>query len=82
MAVNGKIGRLCERIDALAGRRWGNLTMDSLTDEAWGKIERVGAAAPVNAERNAADQWSDAALLRFLVDEGVLTQADFRGRAE
>jgi hypothetical protein len=45
MAVNGKIGRLCERIDALACRRWDNLTEENLTDEGRAKLDRLAASA-------------------------------------
>jgi hypothetical protein len=84
MAVNGKIGRLCERIDALAGRRWDNLTEENLTDEGRAKLDRLAAsAAPEDSQADARRlhkfaHWPDEAILRFLVDRGVLTPADFR----
>jgi hypothetical protein len=40
MATGNKIGRLSERIEALAYRRRGRLTLESVTDEGWAKIEQ------------------------------------------
>ena len=79
MPVNRKIGRLCARIDALAEKRWGGLRMEDLTDEAWAKIDQLVATAPRDGRSNAGAHLSDNAILRILVDAGVLTAADFRG---
>ena len=80
MATQNKIVRLTQRIDALAHRRWGRLTMDSLTDDDWAKLKRLAPTEPVGRSDCAA-QWSTDALIRFLIDEGVLTRADFKRRS-
>jgi hypothetical protein len=84
MATRNKIVRLSARIDALASRRFGKLTLDSLTDEAWEKIERISAESassePIHT-RIDHSQWSNDALIRILIDGGVLTPADFKTSA-
>ena len=85
MATQSKIARLSARIDALAIRRWGKLTFDSLTDQAWDKLEqrfeRLRAEIAPSGEpiqKRDYSQWSDDALLRALIDAGTLTPADFK----
>ena len=80
MATRNAIERLTRRIDALATRRWGRFTLDSLTDDAWLKIERIaGERAGLGTPTPRCEQFSDDDLIRVLVESGVLTAADFRG---
>jgi hypothetical protein len=46
MATTTKIGRLADRIEALAERRWGRLTLEELTEQGRAKIKRGAAQAP------------------------------------
>jgi hypothetical protein len=78
MAARGAIIRLSDRIDALARRR-SSRTLDSLTDDAWRKLEvlagsRIGLCHPSPR----AEQWSTGELIRFLIEAGVLTAGDFK----
>ena len=50
--ANSAIDRLIRRIDAIAVRRCGRLSLDSLTDEAWLKIERLAGPALALAGRH------------------------------
>jgi hypothetical protein len=82
MATRNAIERLSQRIDALAYRRRGRFTFDQLTDGAWQKLEvlaglRIGPCHPMPG----AEQWSTDELIRFLVEDGVLTMGDFKPRA-
>jgi hypothetical protein len=72
------INRLSQRIDALASRRRGLFTLESLTDEALAKLrllapDYAGLRTPTGCE-HVTDE-----LIRFLVESGVLTAADFKG---
>ena len=79
MATRSAIDRLTRRIDAIAGRRWGRFTLESLTDEAWLKIERLaGPRIGPCRQTTGAEHWSTD-VLRFLVESGDLTAADFKG---
>jgi len=79
MATRNAIERLTGRIDGLAARRWGRFTFDSLTDDAWLKIERIaGERAGPCTPTSGCEQFSDDDLIRVLVESGVLTAADFR----
>ena len=84
MATTTKIGRLTDRIEALAERRWGRLTLEELTDQGRAKIIRGAAQAPVRDDPPVARadmlQWSTDALLRFLIDAGALDAGDFKRR--
>jgi hypothetical protein len=82
MATTTKIGRLTDRIEALAERRRGRLTLEELTDQGRAKIERGAAQAPPPDPVARADmlQWSTDALLRFLIDAGALDAGDFKRR--
>jgi hypothetical protein len=86
MATTTKIGRLTDRIDALAERRRGRLTLEDLTDQGRAKIKRGAAQAPVRDDppdpvaRADMLQWSTDALLRFLIDAGALDAGDFKRR--
>ena len=82
MATRGTIIRLSDRIDALASRQRGQFTLDQLTDGAWQKLGvqadlRIGPSHPMPG----AEQWSTDELIRFLVEDGVLTMGDFKPRA-
>ena len=80
MATRNAIDRLTRRIDAIAVRRWGRLSIDSLTDEAWLKIERLaGPRIGPCRQTPGTEHWTDDDLLRLLVELGVLTAADFKG---
>ena len=80
MSTRNAIERLTRRIDALAARRWGRFTLDSLTDDAWLKIERIaGERAESCMPTPGCEQFSDDHLIRMLVESGVLTAADFKG---
>jgi hypothetical protein len=46
MATRNRIGRLTERIEALAERRWGRLTLEELTEEGWAKLRKLAAENP------------------------------------
>jgi hypothetical protein len=82
MATTTKIGRLADRIEALAERRWGRLTLEELTEQGRAKIKRGAAQAPPPDPVARADmlQWSTDALLRFLIDAGALGAGDFKRR--
>jgi hypothetical protein len=80
MATRNAIDRLTRRIDAIAGRRWGRFTLESLTDEAWLKIERLAGPRIGPSRRTPeAEHWTDDDLLRLLVESGDLISADFKG---
>jgi hypothetical protein len=91
MATRNKIGRLAERIEVLAERRWGRLTLEELTEEGWAKLRKLAAEIPVRdgppdpvaqaKARAEGLQWSTHALLRLLIDNGALDAGDFKRRA-
>jgi hypothetical protein len=80
MATRNAIDRLTRRIDAITVRRWGRFTLESLTDELWLKIERLaGPRIGPCRQTPGGEQWSTDELIRFLVESGELTAADFKG---
>jgi hypothetical protein len=81
MVTHTKIGRLSERIEALAQQCLA-FRSDDLTDKGWAKLERLAgeSAHKSCAPDPEARQWSTEKLLRFLFAEGVLTPADFKRR--
>ena len=81
IASSSKIVRLSERIEALAVRRWSGLTLKSLTPQGWEKIKQLAQKEPVE-RRGDCSHWTDEALLRFLLQKGALTAADFTGVAQ
>ena len=83
MATRSKIGRLTARIDALAGRRWRRLTRESLTDDAWAKLEArlkqiKATSSPLPADRTRYAHFSDADLIHRLMEGRWLTADDLR----
>ena len=81
MATRNAIDRLTRRIEAIKVRRWGRFTLESLTDEAWLKIEALAGGPRIGPCRQTpgAEHWSTDALIRLLVQSGDLTAADFKG---
>ena len=79
MAAHSKIAKLSARIDVLAGRRVGRLSMDMLTVEAWAKIERLSGGQWRDMQcSTGCGHLTDEAILRFLVENGCLDEWDFR----
>ena len=83
MATSSKIGRLTARIDAMAIRRWRRLTLESLTDAAWAKLEvklkQIQATAPSPTDnRTRYAHFSDAELIHCLIEGRWLTVDDLR----
>ena len=80
MAIRNAIDRLTRRIEAIKVRRWGRLSIESLTDEAWLKLERLaGPRIGPCRQTPGAEHCSTDVLIRFLVQSGDLTAADFKG---
>jgi hypothetical protein len=78
MATRNAIDRLSQRTDALAARSWRRTTLDCLTEEAWAKVRRLAPNDAGPRTPTGCEQWSDADIIRRLVELGVLTKADFR----
>ena len=76
---------LSARIEVLAGRRWGTLRLEMLTDEAWAKIEALTGGEPVDVrKRTGCEHLSDDVILRALIRLETLNHRDFeplRGRS-
>ena len=70
--------------------RWGRLSLEELTEEGWAKLRKLAAEIPVRDDppdpvtqakaRAEGLQWSTDALLRLLIDNGVLDTGDFNDR--
>ena len=81
MATRNAIDRLTRRIDAIAVRRCGRLSIDSLTDEAWLKIEPLLAVrALALAGRHQGPSIGPTTIcFAFSSSRAILTAADFKG---
>jgi hypothetical protein len=81
MATHNKIGRLTERIETVVSRRRGKLTLESLTDEGWAKIDRCADGQACRSANRWGVSWSDDALLHFLIDDASWNPAISSGPA-
>jgi hypothetical protein len=70
--MNPKIIKLSARIDALASRRRGKLSMDRLTDAGAEKLRQLAGGKPDVKTPTGCEHMSSEALLRYLVGLGGL----------
>ncbi len=70
--MNPKLIKLSARIDALASRRRGKLSMDRLTDAGAEKLRQLAGGKPDARTSTGCEHMSTEALLRYIVDMGGL----------
>lgn len=78
--AHNRIGRLTERIEALASRRGRPLRIEDLCEDGEAKLDRLTAGLPVElaGARTRYATWTDDAILRRLIELGTFSPADFK----
>src|ERR1043166_536607 len=73
-ATDTRANDLGFRHEALAGRRFGKLRLEDLTDEAWARLDALMEGIRVDVrERTGLETRRDDALIRRLMEIGTLT---------